>query len=62
MQVEDPDLMATVYHLITKEVIDSDGDGLSDDLESLYGTNPNDSDTNGNGINDREDPETYPDY
>ena len=53
MQVEDPDLMATVYHLINAEVIDSDVDGLSDDLESLYGTNPNDSDTNGNGINDK---------
>ena len=62
MQVEDPDSMATVYHLINAEVIDSDGDGLSDNLESLYGTNPNNSDTNGNGINDREDPDTYPDY
>ena len=37
MQVEDPDLMATVYHLINAEVIDSDGDGLSDNLEYYMG-------------------------
>ena len=39
MEVEDPDLVATVYHLINADVIDFDGDGLSDNLESLYGTN-----------------------
>ena len=40
MEVQDPDLVATVYHLINADVVDTDNDGLSDNLESLYGTNP----------------------
>jgi hypothetical protein len=39
--------------LISADVIDSDDDGLSDDLESIYGTNPNNPDTDGDGLNDR---------
>ena len=54
--------MATVYHLINADVIDTDGDGLSDNLESLYGTNPYNPDTDGDGENDRDDNDTYPDY
>ena len=62
MQVQDPDLVATVYHLINADVVDTDNDGLSDNLESLYGTNPYNSDTDGDGENDRDDNDTYPDY
>ncbi len=62
MEVQDTELVATVYQLINCDVIDSDSDGLSNNLESLYGTNPNSVDTDGDGINDREDDDTYPDY
>ena len=61
MQVEDPEMMATVFHLINADVIDTDLDGLSNDLESLYGTNPYSSDTDSDGTNDRDDNDTYPD-
>ena len=36
--------------------------GLSDNLESLYGTNPYSPDTDGDGENDRDDSDTYPNY
>jgi hypothetical protein len=62
MEVQDPELVATVYHLINADVVDTDNDGLSDNLESLYGTNPYNPDTDGDGENDREDNDTYPDY
>jgi hypothetical protein len=62
MEVADPDMIATVYHLISADVVDTDGDGLSDNLESLYGTNPYNTDTDGDGVNDRDDNDTYPDY
>ena len=48
--------------LISADVVDTDGDGLSDNLESLYGTNPYNVDTDGDGENDRDDNDTYPDY
>lgn len=35
---------------------DSDGDGLPDTAEVLLGTDPQNPDTNGNGINDKQDP------
>ena len=35
-------------------VIDSDGDGLPDDIERRLGTNPQEADTDGDGYNDRE--------
>ncbi len=62
MEVQDPELVATVYHLINADVVDTDSDGLSDNLESLYGTNPYNSDTDGDGEKDRDDNDTYPDY
>ena len=62
MEVADSDMIATVYHLISADVVDTDGDGLSDNLESLYGTNPYNIDTDGDGENDRDDNDTYPDY
>ena len=62
MEVADPDMIATVYHLISADVVDTDADGLSDNLESLYGTNPYNTDTDGDGVNDRDDNDTYPDY
>ena len=34
-------------------VVDSDGDGLSDDQERRIGTNPNNPDTDGDGFGDR---------
>ena len=39
-------------------VQDSDADGLSNDTESTLGTNPFDSDTDGDGVDDRDD--AYP--
>lgn len=36
---------------------DSDGDGLPDNAEVLLGTDPLNPDTNGNGINDKDDPD-----
>ena len=33
-------------------VTDSDNDGLSDDMEKVYGTDPNKADTDGDGYND----------
>ncbi len=62
MEVQDTELVATVYHLINADVIDTDNDGLSDNLESLYGTNPYSPDTDGDGENDRDDIDTYPNY
>ena len=53
MQIEDVDSISLVFSLISADVIDSDGDGLSDDLESIYGTNPYNPDTDGDGSNDR---------
>ena len=53
MQIEDPDSISLVFQLISADVKDSDGDGLSDDLESSFGTNPFNPDTDGDGSNDR---------
>ena len=53
MQIEDVDSISLVFSLISADVIDSDGDGLSDDLESIYGTNPYSPDTDGDGSDDR---------
>jgi len=53
MQIEDVDSISLIFSLISADVIDSDDDGLSDDLESIYGTNPNNPDTDGDGLNDR---------
>jgi hypothetical protein len=53
MQIEDVDSISLVFKLISADVTDSDGDGLSDDLESSYGTNPYNPDTDGDGSNDR---------
>jgi tetratricopeptide (TPR) repeat protein len=37
---------------ITGTGADSDGDGLSDEMEQTFGSNPNNSDTNNNGVSD----------
>ncbi|HWT76457.1 MAG TPA: hypothetical protein VN258_17305 [Mobilitalea sp.] len=34
---------------------DEDGDGLPDTVEKTYGTNPHNADTDGDGVNDKED-------
>ena len=34
------------------EVVDTDGDGLSDADEGVYGTNPTNPDTDGDGLSD----------
>jgi hypothetical protein len=41
-----------VDFLVFNGAIDSDGDGLPDDVERLLGTDPNKADSNGNGISD----------
>ena len=38
---------------------DSDGDGLNDDVEQVIGTDPNDPDTDGDGLLDGEEVNTY---
>ena len=59
MQIEDVDSISLVFQLISADVKDSDGDGLSDDLESSYGTNPFNSDTDGDGLGN---PDTEGEY
>ncbi|MCK5413199.1 MAG: hypothetical protein KAI57_02370 [Candidatus Pacebacteria bacterium] len=36
----------------SSSLVDSDGDGLTDDMESVYGTDVNNPDTDGDGFND----------
>ncbi|MFC1598266.1 hypothetical protein ACFL2M_01900 [Patescibacteria group bacterium] len=43
----------------TKQVIDSDGDGLLDSEEGALGTDPELLDTDGDGLNDRQEVEIY---
>ena len=50
MEVQDPDLVATVYHLINADVVDTDGDGLSDNLSLCMGQ-IHSPDTDGDGEN-----------
>ena len=37
---------------IVEDTTDSDGDGLTDTLEQMLGTNPHDADSDGDGVND----------
>ncbi|MBF6037329.1 inverse autotransporter beta domain-containing protein [Pseudomonas sp. P154a] len=57
------------YKLIVAEPVDTDGEGLTDDEEAIYGTDPAKPDTDGDGWTDREevdagtdprDPNIYP--
>ena len=54
LQVEDPDSLAMIYTLSSADVDDNDNDGLSDALESAFGTSSNNEDTDGDGISDRQ--------
>ncbi|MCG8525149.1 MAG: fibronectin type III domain-containing protein, partial [Opitutales bacterium] len=66
IEVEDPISLGFFVHSSDNEYyaraafeilefrVDSDGDGLSDDIEAQYGTNPNLFDTDGDGISDGE--------
>ena len=54
LQVEDPDSLTMVYTLSSADVDDNDNDGLSDALESAFGTSSNNEDTDGDGISDRQ--------
>ncbi|MEC7180209.1 MAG: hypothetical protein VXW36_02360, partial [Candidatus Thermoplasmatota archaeon] len=54
LQVEDPDSLAMIYTLSSADVDDTDNDGLSDALESAFGTSSNNEDTDGDGISDRQ--------
>ena len=47
------DEVANTYFFISTEE-DSDGDGLSDRVESVLGTDPNNPDTDGDGLTDKE--------
>jgi len=39
--------------------LDTDRDGLSDDEEKMYGTNPNNADTDGDGLTDRDEVKVF---
>ncbi len=54
LQVEDSDSLTMVYSLSSADVGDNDNDGLSDALESAFGTSSNNEDTDGDGVSDRQ--------
>ena len=54
LQVEDPDSLTMIYTLSSADVDDNDNDGLSDALESAFGTSSNNEDTDGDGTSDRQ--------
>jgi hypothetical protein len=53
-QVVSEDGMSMTYRLVAADVNDRDGDGLADGLEAVLGTNPNDEDSNDDGVDDRQ--------
>ena len=53
-QVEDSSSLTMVYTLNDADVDDDDNDGLSNALESAFGTSSNNDDSDGDGINDRQ--------
>ena len=53
-QVEDSNSLTMVYTLNDADVDDDDNDGLSNALESAFGTSSNNDDSDGDGINDRQ--------
>ena len=53
-QVEDSNSLTMVYTLNDADVDDNDNDGLSNALESAFGTSSNNDDSDGDGINDRQ--------
>ena len=54
LQVEDSESLTMVYSLSSADVDDNDNDGLSDALESAFGTSSNNEDTDGDGVSDRQ--------
>ena len=54
LQVEDAESVSMVYTLSNADVDDNDNDGLSDALESAFGTSSNSEDSDGDGIGDRQ--------
>lgn len=48
--LEDADKLTVINQAVL--IVDSDGDGLSDDMESYYGTDPNQADSDGDGYPD----------
>lgn len=53
-QVEDSNALTMVYTLNDADVDDQDNDGLSDALESAFGTSSSNSDSDSDGIEDRQ--------
>ena len=53
-QVEDSSSLTMVYTLNDADVDDDDNDGLSNALESAFGTSSNNEDSDGDGVNDRQ--------
>ena len=53
-QVEDSNSLTMVYTLNDADVDDDDNDGLSNALESAFGTSSNNEDSDGDGVNDRQ--------
>lgn len=58
---ENPEIIATTTGAIVEPmtIVDSDQDGLTDDEERLLGTDPNASDTDNDGLSDREELKVY---
>ena len=54
LQVEDAESVSMVYTLSNADVDDNDNDGLSNALESAFGTSSNSEDSDGDGIGDRQ--------
>ena len=53
-QLASEDGVSMTYRLTAADVSDRDGDGLADGLEAVLGTNPNNEDSNDDGVDDRQ--------
>ena len=54
ISAEAPSATATVFNFVPSAGVDTDGDGLNDDVEEAEGTDPANPDTDGDGLSDGE--------
>lgn len=58
--INTPVIVNTVINVVpVNQVVDSDRDGLSDEEEKQFGTNPNKTDTDSDGLFDRDEVKVY---